>query len=220
MTLRKTLSITLILLGFLIAILGRLTLLAGIPFFLIGVILNFTTDRQVLIKLTWTIFPILLWLPSMLGVWYLSNKAVATGDTYIFPKGFHGQAVIAFGLKKGNTATIKNGRRVFSFDTSGIIVTQADPPKGIIDQKFFYQDTNGELRPLSVYSYMQDKAEDKDSSRTKIFGWQEKGSTSLKDCNYTFFNFKVCSLAELNTIDNGFKSWKLHDKIKQQACGQ
>ena len=142
------------------------------------------------------------------------------GDTYIFPKDFHGQAIIAFGINKGDTLIIKNGRRIFSFDTSGVLLTQADPPRGIVDQQFFYQHSNGQLVPLLVYSYLQDKAENKDSLTTKVFGWHEKGSTGSKDCNYSFFDFKVCSLVELDTIDNGFKSWKLHDKIKQAACGQ
>jgi hypothetical protein len=109
MTLRKTLSIIFILIGFLIAIWGRFTLLVGVPFFIIGVVLNFATNRPLWTKIAWTILPILLWLPSMLGFWYLKNKAASQGDTYIFPKGFRGEAIIAFGIANGDSTLVRNG---------------------------------------------------------------------------------------------------------------
>lgn len=220
MKLRKRLSIILIVLGFLIAISGRFTLLAGLPFFIIGVIINFTTDRALWAKLTITILPILLWLPLMLGFWYFKNKSVSQSDTYIFPKNFRGQAIIAFGINNGNTTVAKDGRRLFKFDTSRILVTQAQVSTGIVDQQFFYQDEHGQLTPIPTYGYMQDTKENKDSSTVKVFGWHEIGSTGSKDCSYKFLNFKVCSLAELDTIDNGFRSWKMQDKIKRVACGE
>ena len=220
MTLRKTLSIILILTGFLIAIWGQFTLLAGIPFFIVGVIINFITNRPLWTKLAWTILPIVLWLPSILGFWLFKNKALSQGDTYIFPKGFHGQAIIAFGISKGDTTMLKNERRIFLFDTSGILITQAKAPAGIVDQQFYCQDKTEHLTPIATYSYMQNIKEINDSSTIKVFGWNEKGSTATNNCEYQFFNFKICSLAELDTIDNGFKSWKLHDKIKKVACGQ
>lgn len=219
MRLRKTFSFVSILLGFLIAIWGRFTLLAGVPFYLIGVFLCLTSDWKLWLKLTLTIFPILLWLPFMLGFWYMKNKTESQADTYIFPTGFHGQGIIAFGISEGDTVKIENGRRVFAFDTSGIIMTKAIDPKGLIDQEFYFKDITGRLTKIPTYEYNYDKIIDKsDSTSTKIFGWHEKGVTGEKGCNYKYFNFKVCSLAELDTIDNGFKSWKLHDKIKKKAC--
>lgn len=220
MTLRKTLPIILIILGFLIAVWGRFTLLAGLPFFIVGVIINFTTDRALWAKLTWTVLPSLFWLPSMLGFWFLKNETISMGDTYIFPKNFHGEAIIAFGLSRGDTVTISNGRRVFTFDTSRVLITKAEAPRGIADQKFFYADKSGQLTQIPIYAYMQNTKENNDSTTTKVFGWHEKGTTGTNDCSYRFIEFKLCSLAELNTIDNGFKSWKLHDRIKQVGCAQ
>ena len=220
MTHRKTLSVVFIIVGFVIAIWGKFTLLFGLPFFVIGLILNWTTDRRLWLKLTLTILPIVLYTPSMLGFWYLKNKAVSQADTYIFPKGFHGQATIAFNISKGDKVKIENGRRVFSFDTSGLLLTQATDAKGIVDQQFYYKDSMGLLVKLAPYEYTRNTTNTNDSSTIVVFGWHEKGATGDKNCSYKFYDFKICSLSELDTIDNGFKSLKMHDIIKRKACGQ
>ena len=90
----------------------------------------------------------------------------------------------------------------------------------VFDSQFFYKNIYRQLTPIATYAYMQKTKDNNDSSTIKVFGWNEKGATATNNCNYQFFNFKICSLTELDTIDNGFKSWKLHDKIKQVACGQ
>src|SRR5690349_7758309 len=113
MTIRKKLSAILIVVGFVIAIFGKFTLLPGVPFFLTGVILNFTTDRSIKAKMIWLMLPILLWMPMMMGFSYFKNKAVSQADTFIFPKGFHGQAIIAFGIRNGQDVKVVNGRRIF-----------------------------------------------------------------------------------------------------------
>ena len=215
MTLRKRLSTILIVIGFVIAIFGKFTLLFGVPFFLLGVILNFTTDRSCIAKIMWLVLPILLWMPMMMGFWYFKNKTVSQADTYIFPKGFRGQAIIVFGIKNGQNLKIVNGRRIFQFDSSGILLTKADVPKGLVDQKFYFKDNSDSLTPITLYPYVyhQKTKENSDSFTVQLFGWNELGSTKAKDYDYRFMNLKICSLAEIDTIDNGFKSWKMHDTI-------
>jgi hypothetical protein len=221
MRLRKTISVLLILVGFLLAIWGKFTLLAGLPFFITGAILNFLTNRALWLKLLLVVLPVVLWMPAVQGVWYTKNKAASHQDTFIFPKGFVGKVVIAYGLEKGDTVQVINGRRIFRFDTSGVLITQAPVAKGMVDQQFFYEDSAGNLTKLNPYSYFKQDKTKEDSTLVQVFGWHEIGSTGNDaSCKYKFMNLIVSNINQLETVDVKFNSWKLYQKIEQQVCVQ
>lgn len=195
--------------------------MAGLPFFITGAILNFFTDRALWLKLLLVILPVALWRPAVLAVWYAKNKEVAQQDTYIFPKGFIGKAVIAYEIENGDTLQVVNGRHTFRFDTSGIIITQAPPARGLIDQQFYYEDSLGNQTRLKPYPYFPNEKAVQDSTSIQVFGWHETGfRPTAKGCEYRFMELSVCRLGHLDSIDVGFMGWELKEEIEQRICGK
>ncbi|MCH5598670.1 hypothetical protein [Niabella ginsengisoli] len=74
-----------------------------------------------------------------INAWILATKkSISFARRHIYiSRNFHGQAIIAFGVTTGVSTIINDGRRIFMFDTSGILLAQAQAPRGIVDQKFF-----------------------------------------------------------------------------------
>ncbi len=217
---RRTISIFLISLGFVLAILGKFTLLVGLPFFVIGVVVNWTTDLRLWTKLTLTILPIALYVPFMFGFWYLKNKSISHADTYIFPQGFRGHAVIAFNIDTGDTIHIENERRIFTFDSTRLILTRAVDSRGLVDMKFFFKDSLGQLFSIPLYPYFQHNSKStSDSLTTYVYGWHEKGSSGDKNCKYKFYEFTVCADSEFDSVSRKNLYWDFDKKIRQLSCG-
>jgi energy-coupling factor transporter transmembrane protein EcfT len=220
MTKPKTISLLLIIIGFCLSVWSMQIILYGVLFFLAGITLDFFIERPLWIHLLFLLLPLILWQPVMLQVRNIKLNRISQKDSYLFPKGFRGEALIAFGINKGQALQTENGRRIFNFDTSGVLITQAPITEGISNQEFFYRDNQGKLIPLATGDFYanQNAALQQDSIHVKVFGAGEIATMFGQHCSYKYFLLKVCTMAQLDSVDADFKTFRLHDKVKKFAC--
>lgn len=62
---------------------------------------------------------------------------------YLIPKNFEGNLFVIFEQEKGTDTVYEEGKRVYSFDTTGILRTKFKPNYGLQQNSYFYVDSVG-----------------------------------------------------------------------------
>lgn len=68
----------------------------------------------------------------------------AEPETFLIPNDFKGVIVIVFNQEKGEDKEYENKRRIYRIPENGVLYTQFSPVKGILNEKFYYINKQGE----------------------------------------------------------------------------
>ncbi|GAB3910018.1 DUF6843 domain-containing protein [Mucilaginibacter boryungensis] len=101
-------------------------------------------------------------------VFFVSCK-FAEKESYIFPEGFVGNAIIFTNLRNGDEEVYDHeGRRLYLISTSGLLLSRFKETYGVIDKKFFFgtkHKLNSEIKGVEP----QDNIESLDKEKTYAF---------------------------------------------------
>lgn len=116
--------------------------LFGIPFLglFLGITLIWLSEAEKKLKILWTISPFLI-IPATFFMFLQINKAEP--ETFLIPQNFRGKIVIFYEESCGQKPVYENGRRIYRFPESGILITNYKKTKGILDQEFYFVDEYG-----------------------------------------------------------------------------
>lgn len=117
--------------------------LFGIPIIglLLGVFFVWISKESIKHKLISTFISI----PIILGTFFIVfqlNKAEP--ETFLIPQNFRGKIIIFYEEPCGQKSVYENGRRIFQFPESGVLITNYKRTKGILNQNFYFVAENGE----------------------------------------------------------------------------
>jgi hypothetical protein len=77
----------------------------------------------------------------------------AQSEIHLIPRGYTGWVAVAFRAPNGEPATHEGAARLYRIPASGVLLTQAEPNRGVSPAwKFYFEDTSGartEIRLLS-----------------------------------------------------------------------
>jgi hypothetical protein len=82
---------------------------------------------------------------TCLILWYLTSSCQNRGEdaVYLIPKNYEGTLFIIFEHEKGRNVVYEEGKRVYRFDTTGILRTKFGPNFGLQQNFYFYVDSVG-----------------------------------------------------------------------------
>ncbi len=166
------------------------------------------------IPLTAVLAVLTLSLTQFAGNYYNRPEA----ETYLIPEDFNGEFRVVYGVAKGQTPTVEDGRRLMKIPANGILVVQPEFKDGKVDQQFFLVDKKGKRTPLSNIIQYNDRLKmapgvlywgvggtipnGKESSHYTDFTLYRKDSKERSQEEYTKFQhvFDSLTLARVNQI--------------------
>ena len=158
---------------------------------------------------------ILIALLLLLGTVGCTQKAEP--ELFILPEGFTGVVTIIFDQSDGQEKEYQDGRRVYLIPENGVLYTQFKPSYGILNRKFFYNQTEEELeiielkeeiKPTVVYVLNSGNGSFSDLPKEGI----SEGSTD----DYPKIEFKYYLIGKPSEKDSlmGLKAKRLDSLIK------
>ncbi|MEL6987073.1 MAG: hypothetical protein AAGK97_04510 [Bacteroidota bacterium] len=97
---------------------------------------------------------------------FLSSCKDGQDSIRVFPKGFEGHAIIIFDEEKGKELVIEEGKRLYQFPESGVVISKADENYGPQTHQYFFETDKSERRGIAFISAFNYDAVNK--SETKI----------------------------------------------------
>ncbi len=76
---------------------------------------------------------------------FISCGENAEKETFYIPQNYTGPIAIVFDQKNGVEKEYKDGRRIYRIPKSGVLYTQLSRVKGILNEKFYYVNSSGEI---------------------------------------------------------------------------
>lgn len=171
------------------------------PVLLIGLLVVWLSKTKLKLKLLTTILPFVLWFPSMYLIFYLASTRM-TPETFLIPKNFRGQITLIYEEPCGQTVPMVDGRLIYKIPDNGIMILTNELETGIINQEYYFVDSNWNIIDKIPMLIQQDFNEDYTLEKNKnepprnkvgVFLQGTGGGSSFQNENYQFHVMSVNS---------------------------
>jgi hypothetical protein len=72
----------------------------------------------------------------------------AEPESFLIDKGYRGKINVIFNQTEGRAKKYESGRRVYEIPSNGVLITQFKDNSGVMDQQYFYVDSDGKREAL------------------------------------------------------------------------
>jgi len=155
----------------------------GIFLFAAGTLLVFLSKKPIKTKLLTTILPIIIYVPVTYV--FLLAYNYTTPKTFLIPIDYDGTVRVVYEEKCGVELHVENGRQIFQFPKSGILILN-EPFDGRINHEYYLVDKSG--RQIKVTQVLDDKDLGKKLPSIQVGGAGTLG-VSDSDKGITFSDF-------------------------------
>jgi hypothetical protein len=161
---------------------------------LIGIILVWLAKINIKKKILLTLVPLPIILAGFLFFYFLLPKAEP--EMFLIPQNLRGEIVVIFDENCGQHLDYENGRRIYRFPDSGVLITKSKKTMGVIDRKFYLVDENGNRIKLPEFHWNNFEEEQKD------WHWLFSSTKLSKDSLGVFWAYRN----ELGFVISNYKS--------------
>ncbi len=135
---------SLVILGYLIG-LNPYWWIFGTPvIYVAGVFLVWFSKKTTIIKVLYTLLPLVFWLPGFWMFIYAGSEQ-KTPETFLIPDHFRGKITLYYGESCGEVVQKENGRLIYHIPKDGTMIINYPLETGIIDEDFFFVDSLGRI---------------------------------------------------------------------------
>ena len=207
---RSLIGKILIIIGLVVSLNPYWIIFIGGPIFLIGALIYWSTKKTKKSKLLWTITPIVIWYPLMIGLFWVAGTigtTMAQKRDYIVSENFKGTIKVVeseCGLKP----EIINGRLQFEIPQNGIYLFDGELKSGYINEKNYIKKENGQLVEIES-KFWATKEDEKDTIGVeKIIGVYGGSYGSFGDNKTNFIEKYV----ETNKVYDDKTKWRMNKR--------
>ena len=137
-------GVSLVILGYL-SCLNPYWWIFGTPIiYVAGAFLVWFSNKTALIKVLYTVLPIVCWLPGFWMFIYLGSERMKP-ETFLIPDNFRGKITLYYGEPCGEVLQKENGRIMYHIPKSGIMIINNPFEAGIINEEYYFVDSRGKI---------------------------------------------------------------------------
>ncbi len=81
---------------------------------------------------------------------FFTSCSQTVKETFLVPSGFEGRINVIFNQPNSNPIEIENDRRIYKIPSDGILITSSKLETGILNQEYYYLDSNGNKEKIKV----------------------------------------------------------------------
>lgn len=135
--------------------------LFGLPFIglIVGIILIWISRVGLRVKATVSLLPILLIILSFFLFLFLMR---AEPEVFLIPLHYQGEIVIFYDEPCGRAVRYENGRRIYEFPNSGILISQFEKNSGHLNRNFFLVDESRSRIEIPQFRWQNFETEKKE----------------------------------------------------------